>query len=159
MSDQEKAARDHGRQDEAVTPAGHPECTPHEVHFGTSPVDRHTGIPIDLAESEVYELRIAGGRMRIPVTLHRLSDGRVLLYRTRVVDGDTVIGWVSCEGWRIAEVILVDGVGLFTDFLTAAFDWEDLQRVPRGTYRHEKIVRLAHRPMLLDLGIEIGGAR
>jgi len=127
--------------------------------ISTWPVHTRTGDPISLLDGAVYEVRVGGyPGSAIPVTCHRLADGRWLLYRTLVHEEAVLIGWFATTGWRIAEVLRIAGRGILTDQVVSAFDWEDLRIVDPESDRHKAIVRHARRPMLSDLGIEIGGA-
>ncbi len=128
--------------------------------ISTWPVHARTGDPIPLLDGAVYEVRVGGyPGSAIPVTCHQLADGRWLLYRTLVHEKAVLIGWFATTGWRIAEVLRIAGRGILTDQVVSAFDWEDLRIVDPESDRYEAIVRHARRPMLSDLGIEIGGAR
>lgn len=157
MTNQKETARERERHGEATTPTGHRHVTSEAFHHGTWPLHRATGDPITLVDGGVYGLATGGlAKTAVPVTLHTLADGRILLYRTLVRDHTTLIGWVTTPMWRLVEVLRIAGVATFGS--VTRLELEDLRPISHPSALHAAIVQNASRPRLIDLGLEIGGA-
>lgn len=123
-------------------------------HRGVWPVHSQTGDPIIPIDGQLYVFH-AGGvpGQDLPVTCHTLRCGRLLFYRTRFRDQDSLLGWASCPNWLIVEVLRVAGVVVFGTRST--FEWEALRQIEDGTSQHGDIVANAGRPRLAELGIDV----